>query len=538
MQTPLNASASTAGALISSSMFEVPQFQREYSWLDEQVEDFWSDLKNNLSSETYFLGLIILTDEEMRKHVVDGQQRLITLSLLAAALYHEAIARGRDALADRISASFLKSFDFETDEIEPRVRLSDQADDETFQRIINTGVAPSTAFGGETVAEKIVESYNRIQRHLQEDLKVEPFKRLGAWTEFLTHRLYFAVFVHPDPSSAYQVYEVINTRGRELTTADLLKNHVLSLTPQGKRQARYEQWQAIAGQFSSEGTNNFVQFIRHVITVENGHVLPKDLYSFLAGRLRGQARPPHSPDELMRLLENSYPLYNQMINPEVGGPAHPEMLPLFKALNSLGVIAVRPILLAIADTPDPIEGMRYVLKLVVRRIVVGNLGTGNVERRFGEVARKIKEEGDWSVVRRDLRDLDPTSDEFIEQLSKRSFNKSVLMFIRRSVVQRTVVPDAAGFLHFICPRQAEDWEGMNEEDRAFWSATLGNTFLSTLGRRPLNSTDWDGFRANVLETGVTGEISEVLEDFDYWDTNSIQSVGNTLARIATDVWYA
>ena len=71
------------------------------------------------------------------------------------------------------------------------------------------------------------ESYKYLQQHLQDDLKKDPFKRLGKWSEFITNKVYFAIFIHPDPSSAYQVYQVINTRGVELTTADLLNNYVL-----------------------------------------------------------------------------------------------------------------------------------------------------------------------------------------------------------------------------------------------------------------------------------------------------------------------
>ena len=296
-------------------MFEVPQYQREYSWLDEQVQDFWNDLRGSLGAESYFLGLVILTDEDKRKHVVDGQQRLITLSLLAAALFHEARVRDREALADRIAANFLTSIDYETDEMEPRVCLSDRVDNETFQYIIKNGQSPSKMFGGDSVSARIIDSYNYLQEQLLKDLKQDPFKRMGSWADFLNFRLYFAVFVHPNPSSAYQVFEVINTRGKELTTADLLKNHILSQTPPPERQTVYEKWQAIADQFEADGSNNFVQYIRHVVTVRDGHVLPKDLFSFLAGRLRGQKRPPHSPSKLLEILEADLALYLQMIDP-------------------------------------------------------------------------------------------------------------------------------------------------------------------------------------------------------------------------------
>jgi hypothetical protein len=147
LQTPLNASASTAGALLSSSIFEVPQFQREYSWQDDEVADFWNDLSKGLDSESYFLGLIILTDEGGKKHVVDGQQRLITLSLLANAIYFEAQSRGRAALADRIRADFLRSIDYDSDETNPRVVLSDEDDNRTFQLILDTGLLEAQVRG-------------------------------------------------------------------------------------------------------------------------------------------------------------------------------------------------------------------------------------------------------------------------------------------------------------------------------------------------------------------------------------------------------
>lgn len=538
MDTPLNASASSAGAVFSNSVFEVPQFQREYSWTaKEEVAEFWTDLSGSISAEVYFLGLLILTNENDRSHVVDGQQRIISLSLLAAALYHEAMDRGRDALADRISAAFLKSINFDTDEKVPRVLLSFAPDNETFQTIVDTGQAPSAMFGGDSVSSKIIESFNYLRTELRKDLAADPFKRMGLWAEFLTKKLYFAVFLHPDPAAAYQVFEVVNTRGKELTTADLLKNYLLSQTAAEQREDRYNRWQSIAGNFPSEGANNFVQYIRHVITVYNGHVLPKDLYAFLAGRMRHQEGAPHTPTQLMDLFERNLKLYLQMIDPSAPGPATDEMLSVFSALNSLGVIAVRPMLLAIAATQDPEAGMRQVLRLVVRRIAVGSLGTGNVERRFGEAAKKIWDSNDWQVGTDGLRDLMPQRDEFAAQLAKKSYNKATLSFLRRSTIQGSMFPSREGTLHFICPRQADDWDGMDEDARSFWCATLGNSFLSKNNRRIGDTSNWVGFKEGMLPTAVAGEISEELAEFAEWDVHSITQTGLELAEQAADVWY-
>ncbi|MES0197584.1 DUF262 domain-containing protein [Mesorhizobium sp. M0011] len=541
LQTPLNASASTAGALFSSTTFEVPEFQREYSWALEEVSEFWADLQMSLEAETYFLGLVILTNpsgaDDGRKHVVDGQQRLITLSLLATAIFHEAMKRGRQALADRIQADFLRSIDYESDDTAPRVELSDAADDATFQALLTNGNAPVATLGDpDSVSSRMVTSYNFLARKLSDDLKSDPFKRLGKWTDFITNRLYFAVFVHPDAASAYQVFEVINTRGKDLTTADLLKNYVLSQTIPAGRSDRYTQWRSLSRQFPNEGANNFVQFIRHVVTVRSGHVLPKDLFGFLAGRLRLPGRTPPVPDDLMTMLEGALPRYQQMIDPTLAGPSEPQALSVYSALNSLGVIAVRPILLAMSNVPDSIEGMRYILKLVVRRIIVGNLGTGNVERRLGEAARNIRDSNNWQSIIHDLRDLNPTKDQFVDQLRKRSFNKQVLQFLRRSIVQDTIVPGNEGVLHFIWTRQS-DFDGMDEDEGSFWASTIGNSFLSTLDRRPKDVTNWATFKQYMLSTGVVNEWVDRLQQVGEWDAAAVDQVGAELADAAGEIWY-
>ncbi len=501
------------------------------------MAEFWDDLKNNIDANSYFLGLVILTDEGQRKHVVDGQQRLVTLTLLANAIYHEAVKRGRKALADRIQADFLRSIDYASDETDPRVRLSDESDDKTLQTILSTGEPPVAEGEKGSVSHLMVQSYRYLSESLRDDLKVDPFKRLGKWTEFLTHRVYFAVFVHPDPASAYQVYEVINTRGRELTTADLLKNYVLSQTAKSKRESRYKQWQAVSGQFSRDGSNSVVQYIRHAVTVQSGHILPKDLFKFLAQRNVPSGKRPPTPDELVELLEQYLPLYLQMVDPTSAGPAEPDALRIFAALNSLGVIAVRPILLAVADVANSPEGMKYILQLVVRRIVVGNLGTGNVERRFGDAARKVHDTGEWKSLADDLADLNPTRQEFVGQLRKRSFNKGVLTFLRRSILSKSITPDARGILHFIWTRQAPQWKGMGEEDGAFWAATIGNTFLSELDRRPKGATDWEGFKQHMLPYAHEGEWVAEFGAIQEWNAIAVEQMGEKLAEAAGDVWY-
>jgi hypothetical protein len=534
MPNPLSASSSTAGALMSSSTFVVPQFQREYAWGREEVGEFWSDLHSSLEDESYFLGLIILTEEGGSFHVVDGQQRIITLTLLATALYHEAIFRDRRALADRIQSDFLRSIDYETDKTDPRVRLSDPVDDSTFQALLEFGEVDTTKLG-EDVSSRMVESYLQIQNLLRKDLARDPFKQLGRWADFISNKLYFAVFIHPDPISAYQVYEVINTRGMDLTTADLLKSYIISQTAIDQRPARYDQWKEISRQFPDAGPTNLVQYIRHVVTVEGGYILPKDLFGFLAQRVTVRGKRPPPPDALMALLGERLPLYLQMIDPTAAGPAESEALGVFAALNSLNVITVRPILLAMSSVPDSLEGMRFILRLVVSRIVVSNLGTGNVERRFGEAAKKIATTGNWRSVVDDLSDLYPTEEDFKKQLQRRRFSKNVLGFIRRSIVQNTLTPDHSGVLHLIAA--PEGWLDLSEEEKTTWSPTIGNSFLAKIERRPKDASDWQSFKRVMLPEAVAGEWVGELGDIQRWDVDAISKMGHDLAEAARKIWF-
>lgn len=535
MDTPLDAASSTAGALFAASTFSVPQFQREYTWEKEEVEEFFTDLARALSDDSYFLGLIIVTGEGQRKDVVDGQQRILTLTLLATALSRKAVQYKRNAVADRLRTTFLRSINFDTDEELPRVSLSDPKDNATLQAILEGESPKYDKDNDQSVSFKLVSAYETLDRLLAEDIQDDPFRRIGTWADFLTNRLYFARFVHPDPGSAYRVFEIINTRGKELTTADLLKSYVLSQTPTALVEQRYDEWQELASSFEGN-TATFVQFIRHCVTLDKGHVQPRDLYDVLTGRGRVK-RTPVAPETLMKLLELNHPAYTQMVDPTMEGPATTAELSVYATLNAINVVSVRPILLAMRKTPNPDQGAKDLLRLVVRRIVVGSLGTGNVERRFGQTARKIEDDGAWEAALATLSDLNPDRSDFRQRVHHRSLNRNVLTVIRASALQRSITPDLDGYLYQVKPRSA-DWSQADEDRAAYWASTIGNSFLATEPRRPMGSSSWTGFKTALAPLGVPGEWTQRITSFDRWDIDAIETVGGEIAEVAAEVWYA
>ena len=157
---------------------------------------------------------------------------------------------------------------------------------------------------------------------------------------------------------------------------------------------------------------------------------------------------------------------------------------------------------------------------------------------FCKRLHRIRTEGVWTPLQDDLLDLNPDRSEYVEQLRKRSFNKGLLTFIRRSIVQASVAPEQDGTLHFVWPKNSPDGWRVETEAGSYWAATIGNTFLSSLSRRPSEaSASWQMFRASMLESGCDGELVERLGEVDKWDVNTIETIGRELAENAGDIWY-
>ena len=112
-----------------------------------------------------------------------------------------------------------------------------------------------------------------------------------------------------------------------------------------------------------------------------------------------------------------------------------EWLPVFRSINHLGATMVRPLLLAMSEIKDPKEaqnGMAVVLRLVVRRIVAGNLGTGSIERMFSQAAYKTMHTGSATDSLGDLATINPPQYLFRSQAATRSLNPNTLGFLRHS----------------------------------------------------------------------------------------------------------
>ncbi|WP_158253286.1 DUF262 domain-containing protein [Cryobacterium sp. N19] len=529
MGTQVEASTIKAGQLFSTADFHIPDFQRDYSWSkDVEVSEFWNDLSKGIDSPPYFLGLLIITDENDVKTVVDGQQRIVTLTLLANSIRRAALARGKLLVADSMRDVFLYSINYEEESRSARVDFASRRDRRTLDAILD-----DSAEAGEGFNETLLQAQRFLDQKLEADLKSsDASARLGKWAHFLSNGITFALFEHPDRNAAYKVFEVVNMRGKDLTPAQLIKSYVIGSALPENQNDSYSRWIELEDPFVDVGADaQFTQFIRNIVTLRHGYVEPRDLYQAIADNYVGD----DGVKTLLSELEEQIGVYLQMVDPALD--REDTTLKTFLILDTLGLRTIRPVFLATAHARNPEAGFKELLRVIVPRIVTGTFGTGSIERRFSEAAKTIFTTQDWSIGVEGLRDLAPTRQEFQERVQSRPLNKGVQLVVRASALQRSSVPAISGYVHQVRQKNIEDWPAFNDDDFKVLGSTIGNCFISTIDRRPRGSNSLQGVIDKLLPTAVEFE-DELVRTASSWSAEDVRNMNEHLSTLAAEVWYA
>jgi len=232
--------------LLQAASFSIDAYQREYKWERKHVDELLEDLTAKFQScfregdepkkvagyEDYFLGSIIVSKREDKSYLVDGQQRVSTLTLLLIYLYRQATLLGLPVAADIAPLIFSnsfgeKKFNLDIPEREPVIRA----------------LFEGTAFSPDGHDESIQTMYARYSDIEDRDLAGE----LG---ETLTHFIYWVMakvglieIATDNDSYAYAIFETMNDRGKPLSPVDMLKAFLLAPISDGdKRKAANDGW--------------------------------------------------------------------------------------------------------------------------------------------------------------------------------------------------------------------------------------------------------------------------------------------------------
>lgn len=223
--TQVTAEVLLVSELFSSGRFAVPWHQRYYDWTTEQVGELLVDLNEALDENrsSYFLGSIMLVPDNAHWQINDGQQRLITLSLLIASLCRRfAARRSTDAAREQLALRLL--FDrpetavtdlADTTRDTPRIRPPRQ-DRSRFTQIIRGHDIGTNG--------KMTSAWNEIE------IFVTALNQPAArkFFEFLANKVEIGVLYVPRTEDSNAVFEALNGRGKQLDAVDLIRNHLYS----------------------------------------------------------------------------------------------------------------------------------------------------------------------------------------------------------------------------------------------------------------------------------------------------------------------
>lgn len=260
---------------IFSSDFEyhIPGYQRPYSWTKEETGLLFDDLYNFFQeekSDNYFLGNIVLIKEEQKRYaeVIDGQQRLTTLSILFSAM--------ADAFGDSECKSDCKAYlcekgkALEGIEAKPRVFLRD-ADHPFFYKYIQNvqldalvALDPVTL---DTEAKKHIRENCALLREKLKDIFLDDKQRLE-FTQFLLTRCYLVVVSTPSQESAFRIFTVMNSRGLDLLPTDIIKSTVIGNLLKEKQQEYTEKWEGLEELTGRDGFNEVFTHTRTIFVKE------------------------------------------------------------------------------------------------------------------------------------------------------------------------------------------------------------------------------------------------------------------------------
>lgn len=249
--------------------FVVPDYQRPYAWGPEQALQLLDDLQDALErggDDPYFLGSLVLVkpkEDAPQSDVIDGQQRLTTLSILFSVL--------RDLAEDDDISDALRDMVREPGVVldgiaaKPRLRLREQ--DTTFFKewVQNPGkIGALTELTNEPLKTDSQVAIRENAKALHQRLSSWPDSKRNALATLARNRTFLVVVSTPDLASAHRIFSVMNARGLDLEPSDIFKAAVIGGIDTAERQEYAKAWETAE---QNLGRANFADLFLHMRTI-------------------------------------------------------------------------------------------------------------------------------------------------------------------------------------------------------------------------------------------------------------------------------
>jgi len=527
--------------------YVVPYFQRAYSWRRRQWTTLFDDILelyelNSLNS--HFLGSMVLLAEHNEADpvphtlVIDGQQRMVTLSLFLAAI-RDVVRTSDHDFADRIHAAYLVN----TAQDGVKV-VATHTDRDTYATVVRDAKEPA--------ASPIRDAYRTFREAIQE--QVDKGIDLDRLVHIVVSQLSFVAITLDAEDNPYRIFESLNAKGMPLTQGDLLRNYFFMRLPP----AEHERWyNTVWSPMQSRLGDRFDDYMRDFLLKEGQPVKPDEVYQEWRKRLA-----PLDEDGIRDVLRElaAWSLeYDQILHPQREADASVRhRLQRLTAWSKTVPFQFNPFLLRIhADYRRGNLSAEQAARafLAVESLLVRRLFTGAPVRDDNQLLIELYDSG---------KDASDRVEAFVEALSRpqigwpndTDFTEGIVrhpLYFASHPDQRKVIAEALedSYDHRAAVRYEQldlqlitpllprgDWLtelGVNEEQ--YWKSigTLGNFTWVPRGRAPdLGVAERKKELLRMTRYGL-----ELVKDFasvGRWTAEAIEERSRRLAERAVTVW--
>lgn len=546
--------------LKKSPQFVIPIYQRTYSWTDKECRQLWDDIirtgKNDKVS-AHFIGSIVYVEKGLYSVsaqspllVIDGQQRLTTVSLLIAALSQ---VLGDTEPLDGFSTRKLRNY----------YLLNPEEDGERHYKLILSQTDKDSLIAIAKGTDQPKDCSIRITENFElfRGLIGERKRELLDICKGLAKLVIVDISLNRDQDNPQLIFESMNSTGKELSQADLIRNYILmGLESQLQTELYEKYWRPMEVAFGQEAySTHFDGFMRHYLTVKTGDIPNvREVYE----SFKEYARSPKVAEAGVGALVADIRAYaSYYCAMALVAEPDPELKVAFHDLRELKVDVSYPFLLElyhdyvtqVFPKTDFLAAVRMVESYVFRRAVCA-IPTNSMNKTFATFGKTLKKDRYLESIQANFLLLPsyrrfPDSDEFRQKLqTKDLYNfRSRSYWLRRleNYGRKERVPVDEYTIEHIMPQN----DNLSDQ----WKSDLGTeweqiqkTYLHTLGNLTLTGYNSEySDRPFIEKRDMAGgfadsplRINKGLGSLQKWNADAIRDRAEHLAIQALDVWSA
>ena len=537
--------------LNTPSQFETPIYQRLYAWEEEQCKQLLDDIVEagkNDDIKSHFFGSVIYIENDrhqisnqLPRFVIDGQQRLTTMSILLEVLARKIKdTEVKGLTSEKIRTNYLKhnhKYKLLLTKID-KTSLNDLIDGKELPKGSSTRIKENFEFFTNQLKDKNLENLEHIVIGMEKLFIID-------------------VLLKNEHDNPQRIFESMNAKGLHLSVVDLIKNFLLMDLDIEKQKELHENYWKPMEDFFNKNQKKFNRFVRDYLTIKTSAIPKKDTINMYK-TFKDFQENNYSPlkENVTDLLSDLKKFAEYYTNIFLDKEEEPQLKQAFKNLVELEAKVSAPFLLQVYDDYNQellsLNGFVKILQLtesyLFRRSFIIEFKTNSLNNTFAKFYNNIEKENYLESIKLAYQNLEtykrfPTDEEFKESIENKNDNGSIHYFLKRLENfdrKEKVSPKDYTLEHIMPQTLTKEWKIMLGENfkqvHEKYLHNIGNLTLTGCNSEYSNKSFQekkemeDGFNDSPLN------LNKSVKNKEVWNEEAILDRAKELSKTALKIW--